>query len=89
MPPMYLYPELTEPCKQAALAEESVYEVDNYLALVRYDYAKEEATDYRIVVGQPIVCLSEGKELDQVRGYTENRIVCLSEGKELDYRIDE
>ena len=34
MPPMYLYPELTEPCNQAALAEESVYEVDNCLALV-------------------------------------------------------
>ncbi|KAJ6948385.1 hypothetical protein NC651_002658 [Populus alba x Populus x berolinensis] len=71
MPPMYLYPELTEPCKQVALAEESVYEVDNCLALVRYDYAKVDAADYRIVVGQPVVCLSEVKELDRVGGYTE------------------
>jgi len=28
IPPMYLYPEITEPCKQAALAEESVYSID-------------------------------------------------------------
>jgi hypothetical protein len=70
MPPMYLYPEITEPCKQAALAEESVYEVDNCLALVRYDYAKVAAADYRTVVGQPVVYLSEGEELDQEGGYT-------------------
>jgi hypothetical protein len=70
MPPMYLYPEITEPCKQAALAEKSVYEVDNCLALVRYDYAKVAADDYRIVVGQPVVYLSEGEELDQEGGYT-------------------
>ncbi|KAG6743423.1 hypothetical protein POTOM_054377 [Populus tomentosa] len=69
MPPMYLYPELTEPCKQAALAKESVYEVDNCLALVRYDVA---AADYRIVVGQPVVCLSEVQELDQVGGFSEH-----------------
>jgi hypothetical protein len=70
MPPMYLYPEITEPCKQAALAEESVYEVDNCLALVRYDYAKVAAADYRTVVGQPVGYLSEGEELDQEGGYT-------------------
>jgi hypothetical protein len=70
MPPMYLYPEITEPCKQAALADESVYEVDNCLALVRYDYAKVAAADYRTVVGQPVVYLSEGEELDQEGGYT-------------------
>jgi hypothetical protein len=60
---MYLYLEITEPCKQAALAEKSMYEVDNCLALVRYDYAKV------VVVEQHVVCLSEGEELDQERGY--------------------
>jgi hypothetical protein len=40
-----------------------MYEVDNCLALVRYDYAKV------VVVEQHVVCLSEGEELDQERGY--------------------
>jgi hypothetical protein len=69
MPPMYLYLEITEPCKQAALAEKSMYEVDNCLALVRYDYAKVVVVDCRVVVKQHVVCLSEGEELDQERGY--------------------
>jgi hypothetical protein len=40
-----------------------MYEVDNCLALVRYDYAKVTAADCRAVVGQHVVCLSEGEEL--------------------------
>ncbi|KAG6736800.1 hypothetical protein POTOM_060305 [Populus tomentosa] len=70
MPPIYLYPEIIEPCKQAVLAKKSMYEVDNYSALVRYDYAKVVAADYRAVDGQHAFYLSEGEELDQERGYT-------------------
>lgn len=44
-----------------------MYEVDNCLALVQYEYANVATTDYRAIYGYQGPCLSEGDELDQYR----------------------
>ncbi|KAG6787445.1 hypothetical protein POTOM_009085 [Populus tomentosa] len=67
--PLYLHPEITNIYSHATLSEELVYEDDNHLALVLYDYDRVATADLREVDEQQVMCMLERDRLDQQKVY--------------------
>ena len=79
--PLHLHPEITDFCSHATLSEELVYEDDNHLALVLYDYAGVATADSREVDEQQVMCMLERDGLDQQEVYNSGVMKKMGRGK--------